>query len=70
MQREVDRCYYRERAEAELACAREAKAPEARRAHSILAGYYFDLAFRARNEATDKSEAAAPAAPILNGTSI
>jgi hypothetical protein len=45
MSREGDRDYFRARAEAELLSAREAKTPEAQRAHSLLAGYYFDRAF-------------------------
>jgi hypothetical protein len=53
MQRESDRNYFRERAEAELASARAAKTPEAQRAHSVLAGYYFDRAFSDADEAAE-----------------
>jgi hypothetical protein len=38
------RAYYRERAEAEIAAADRAEHPEARTAHSMLAGFYLDLA--------------------------
>jgi hypothetical protein len=52
---EIDRSYYRERAEDELARARAAATPQAGRAHFMLAGFYFDLAFN------DGSEPRAPA---------
>ena len=46
MHREADHIYYRERAEAELEQARKAADAAAGRAHFLLAGLYFDRAFR------------------------
>jgi len=40
---EGERDYFTERAEAEIALARQAPHPDAARAHSLLAGYYLDL---------------------------
>jgi hypothetical protein len=42
--KEEDRFYYRQRAEQELALAREARHPNAARAHSLLARYCRDIA--------------------------
>ena len=38
-----DRTYYQERAEREMELARQARHPEAARAHSVLAGHYLDM---------------------------
>lgn len=52
MRRETDRTYYLERAEAELECARSAINSVSGRAHFVLAGFYFDRAFRESDEKT------------------
>ncbi|MDB5670704.1 MAG: hypothetical protein JWO25_1663 [Alphaproteobacteria bacterium] len=41
--RTCDRGYFRQRAEAEIEAAYEARHPEAARAHYLLAAYYLDL---------------------------
>ena len=55
--RQADPFYWQERAEAQLRLARSAADDRAVRAHSLLAGYYFDRAFGAREkEAARASE--------------
>ena len=41
-----DRTYFRSRAETELSLAKRAAGPEAIKAHYVLAGFYFDRAYR------------------------
>jgi hypothetical protein len=47
----TDPNYYQRRAEEELETARGSVLPEARRAHFLLAGYYFDLAYNRESAA-------------------
>ena len=55
-----ERCYFHDRAEAEIEAARLAGHPDAARAHFVLAGYYLDLAH-------NPGEPAAPAPAIEVG---
>ena len=50
MRHDSDFAYFRDRAEDELERAREAVDPVAGRAHFMLAGLYFDRAFRGTDD--------------------
>jgi hypothetical protein len=54
-----DRFYFRGRAEEELELARSAAHELAGRAHALLAGYYFDLAYRETVDASKDDTALA-----------